>query len=471
VHAPSRPHLRLPSALVGLALCAGLAAGAQEPATAASVGELGPGIAARAQDAVLTFAEFDELALRRHTMSETGRAALKHLVRARLLERLAEESRLVISEEDLERRWEEVSGDVDASGDAEDLEAYLRSHHVAPETFREFLRLGMVQEILARRALGIPEGQPINAEKQEMWLDQIVEQRGTDFPLPPWDGPRAVVGRCGDVEVRLDDFLPHLRAQIPLDDVRADCYQLLLQKRLAARMPDLSEAALQRAVDQELERRRAEFTADPSHAGVSFDQVMNAKGMNADVLHRDPAIVIAALSHLWLERTHGEEGMREAYRRERAWFDGRFGESVEVAVIFLRAAVLANQLNPRTYDEAEQELARLAEGIATREDFAELARTRSEDAASRAEGGSLGRLTRHASGAPEELLGLAFANPGAGLVGPVRLPQGVVLAWIGERFPAPGWEVMREHVSNELRRRFLEETLPEESVVTWLEVQ
>ena len=53
----------------------------------------------------------------------------------------------------------------------------------------------------------------------------------------------------------------------------------------------------------------------------------------------------------------------------------------------------------------------------------------------------------------------------------MRLPQGVVLAWIGERFPAPGWEVMREHVSNELRRRFLEETLPEESVVTWLEVQ
>ena len=461
--------LRAAALTLVLALVPVAATAAQSDSPDPTAGGLGPGIAARGEGAVLTFAEFDELSRHRHAMSETGRASLKHLLRARLLERLAEQSQLEIPDAEVAARWADVERDVIAAGQAASLEAYLRANHLTPATFREFLRIGMIQEELARRAYGTPEDQPLNGELQEAWLDQLIEQRGTDLPPPPWEGPRAVVGRCGDVEVHLDEFLPHLRTQISREDIAADCYQLLLQKQLAGCLPDLSQEARARGIEAELERRRAAFALDPAHHGVPFDQVMTAKGQGPELLRQDPAIVIGSLAHLWLEHTHGEQGMREAYKAEREWFDGRFGEAVEVSVIFLRAAERPNELIPRSFEDAELELARLAEGIKTKAEFEALARSRSEDGSSREEGGWLGWLTRRAGGAPEQLVGTAFANPGSGLHGPLRLGVGVVLMWIGDLRPAPEWEVMREHVSNELRRRFLEAAMPRESVVTWLD--
>ena len=73
-------HLALLGPLVIAAVparAAAVAAQESEP----SLGELGPNLAARGQDAVLTWEQFDELSRRRHAMSETGRAALKHLLR------------------------------------------------------------------------------------------------------------------------------------------------------------------------------------------------------------------------------------------------------------------------------------------------------------------------------------------------------------------------------------------------------
>ena len=471
------PQLPPPStvraALLALALPLALILALSGPSLAAQAAQsgLGPGIAARAEGAVLTFAEFDELSGQRHGMTETGRAALDHLLRARLLERLAKESRLVIDTAEVEARRAQVESDVIASGQADSLADYLSASRITPAVFHEFLRIGMIQEELARRAYGMPVERTPNGELQEAWLDQIIDQRGTVLTPPPWEGPRAVVGRCGDVEVRLDEFMTHLRTQISPEDIAADCYQLMLQKKLAGRLPDLSEEARERGIDAELDRRRAVFAADPAHQGVPFDQVMTAKGQPPEQLRRDPAVVIGSLAQLWLDHTHGEQGMRATYQAEREWFDGRFGETIEVSVIFLRAAVMRNDLNPRTFEEAELELARLAEEITTKAEFEAKARTRSEDITSREGGGSLGWLTRRAGGAPEQLVGTAFANPGSGLYGPLRIGPGVVLAWIGDLRQAPEWPVMREHVSNELRRRFLEEALPKESVVTWMEAE
>jgi len=39
-----------------------------------------------------------------------------------------------------------------------------------------------------------------------------------------------------------------------------------------------------------------------------------------------------------------------------------------------------------------------------------------------------------------------------------------VLLWLGPRRPAPTWDVMARYVQLELRRHFIEEVLPRESV-------
>jgi hypothetical protein len=93
----------------------------------------------------------------------------------------------------------------------------------------------------------------------------------------------------------------------------------------------------------------------------------------------------------------------------------------------------------------------------------------------------VGRFTRGTPGVPEALREAVFAElerregedleaEGA-LLGPVRLQNGVVLAQISKRQPAPTWETMRGHVHRELRRRFLEESLSRDSVVTYLDTK
>jgi parvulin-like peptidyl-prolyl isomerase len=433
---------------------------------------LPPELAARAGECTVSFEEFDELCMNRHAQAEEGRAALEHLLEAELLDQLAREAGLAIPAEDIDRRMAELDSEIRSTGNAGGLEEELAEYRVERETFRRFLRLQIVQEVLARRALGIPPARPVPADQQELWLASELERRGTDFPAPPYAEADPVLARSGTLEVRRSELLPHLRQQLDPATVREDCYQLLLEKLLRARMPDLAPEALARAVAEELERRRAELARDPQYDGLSFEQVMAARGLRLDRLERDPAIVIAALARLWVDRTEGEEGLRAAYQAERGWFEDRYGHSLPLSILFKNAVAAPNPLQPRTFEEAERELLELAARIDGPEAFAAAAREHSDDQQSAERGGALGRVTRAQPGLPEELSEFAFAHPGAGLVGPLRLTEdvtGVALLWIGELSPPPAWEVMREHVHNELRKRLIEETLSESSVVTWLD--
>jgi hypothetical protein len=458
--------VRTVSALVLLLALAGPA-----PAASQVAPEWGE-VAARAPEASLGWPELDELLVTRHALSEEGRAALKQLLRARLLDRLARESRFEVTPERLAARWEEIDAEVVAAGQADSLEAYLASQGVDQEVFREFLRLAIVQETLARRALGIPEGRAVNAEQQEMWLDQVMEQRGVEMPAPPWaDG---VAARCGDLAVSARDFTLFLRTQLDPDAVRDACYQLLLEARVRARMPDIAPQALEQAVEAELDRRRAEVAGDDRYKGLTYEQVLAAQGVRLESLRSDPSVVCAALAHLWVDRGHDEQGLREVYRSERAYFDGLYGEAREVRAVFLRAAVFTNPLNPRSFEEAEAELARLAQGVSSLPDFLRLVGEHSEDATSRDAEGRLGWVPRGDERVPQPIRRAAFSDDGVQLgegrlVGPLRLPGGVALLWIGARRPAPGWETMREAVRRELRRRFLEECLAREDMVTFLD--
>lgn len=427
-------------------------------------------VAARARGEVVTWEEFDRLLVDRHSMSDLGRASLDHLLKAQLLDKLAQESRLKVPAKDVQARWDEIAREVVASAEAPDLETYLARNRVAPDTFREFLRLAVVQETLARRALGIREGRPVPADQQEMWLSQIIEQRGTDMPPPPW--PDGIAARCGDLAVTVSDFLEHLRDQVPPETVREDCYQLLLAKRLRSRLPEISEEAVAAAIDAELERRRAEIASDPTYKGLSFEQILAAQGLRLDSLRRDPAVVVSALAHLWVDRTHGDEGLRAAYEADRATFDGHFGEAIRTRLLFLRAAVMTNDLNPRSFEDAERELAALAKTIRTEAAFEAAVARHSEDPSSRERGGAIGWITAEDPRLPPEVPHAVHraAEEGLGRVaGPIRMSSGCVLLWLAERRAAPGWDEMRAHVHNELRRRLFDEVLPEPSVVTWLD--
>ncbi len=273
------------------------AAAAQVPGDTPRVGHE---IAARAGNDLLTWAELDALLLDRHGRSQTGREALLHILKSHVLEALERERKLSIDASQVEARWKELDRDLRRSGEAGGMEAMLRDSHVDPTVFRRFLRLSIVQETLARRALNIPPDKPVTGEQQEMWLEGLLSERGV-LELDPEKSGGLLI-RCGDVEISSEAFAEHLRTQAEAGEIRAACYELLLERRMRARLKDVTDEAVERAVGEEIDRRRREAQADPRYKGIGFEQLLGAQGLSLDSLRRDPALRIAALARIWVAR-------------------------------------------------------------------------------------------------------------------------------------------------------------------------
>ncbi len=436
-------------------------------------------VAARAGDTRILWKDLDPVIRLRRVLSKDGRDSLKHFAQSLVLDRLAKERGIDISDEVVDRRWKDLDAQVRASGDADGIAGLMRKARLSTEEFRRFLRLSFVQETLTRRALGLDDRTEVKGDQQELWMEEAMRDRGYRELPPPWaDG---IVAQCSDFKIEVGDLVRTLRRRLPPQTLQVDCYQLLLLRRIQAKMPDLAPEKLDKAIDDEIARRRDDAAADPTKKGISWERLIGAEGYVLDDVREDPAIRIAALARLWVDRTSGPAGLKKTYEAERAHFDGQYGAAVETSMLYLRAAKFKNDLNPRSFQEAEGELASLAKGIHSFDDFQRLVRERSEDAGTRSSGGALGFVSAGSDRVPMEIKDavarvlLAPAGGGAGrdpaqsLAGPVRVPTGVALLWLGERRPTPTWDTMAAQVHRELRKRFLDETLPKTSVSTAFE--
>ena len=187
----------------------------------------------------------------------------------------------------------------------------------------------------------------------------------------------------------------------------------------------------------------------------------------------------SALSKLWVDRAYDPETMKRSYQNERSFYDDRYGEAIDVSLLFLRASQFKSDLNPRSFADAEAELKKLGSTLKKLDDFQKAAKQSSEDATTRELGGALGWVSNGMPAVPPEVRAeiqkrlAQVPTPaqlsGEGLVGPLRTSTGCVLLWLGPRRAAPTWEVMAGYVQRELRQRFLDEALPAESVTYNLE--
>ncbi len=439
----------------------------------ASVAARGSEVVAQALDTTLSADELSEILYIRRAASEDGRAALRHLAESKLLGVLARENGIAPADEELERRVRTFDAEIKKGGDVEGLAGHLKKARLTRAEFKRFLALGIVQETLTRRALGLPDEKPVTSDQQKIWIEEELAKRAFEPLLPPWkDG---VAARAADFTISGPEFLEYLGKRLPAETLREDCFQLLLQKRMLARMPDLAPEKLERAVQDELKRRRDEAKLDPKNRGIGLDQILAAQGIVIERLADDPAVRISALSKLWVERAYDAETLKRVYQGERELFDGLYGPAHEVAFLFLRAAGLKNPLNPRTFEDAERELTAHVARARTREEFRELAKNFSEDQDSKSAGGELGWVGPLTPKVPREVrdeVARRLALPDAvaqGIAGPLRMPNGVCLLWIGRRRPAPSWETMSGYVRAELRRRFVEDVLPRSAFITVFE--
>ncbi|MFT5285737.1 MAG: hypothetical protein ACI8TQ_001904 [Planctomycetota bacterium] len=412
--------------------------------------------------------------VRRYAMTGEGRSALDHLIQTKLLSRMAKERRMEINEKELDARIDELDARLRESGSPDGIAGKLREGGVDEAEFRALFRISIVQERLCREALGIQPDSPVDSAQQELWIEAEMKERGLSGPPPPWkDG---IAGRCGDVVVTAEEYQEKLLLNLDPKQVRETCYQLMLINGIRARMPDLPEIELSKAIEIEINRRRKKAETNPAYQGASFEQLLSTQGTSLELMKSDPAVLVTALSELWVLRSHSDKQLRAAYAEERALYDGAYGESIQTHVLFLRAAAISSPANPRLFDQAHAQLEDIARKINTLGEFETAARRHSEDSKSRTNGGELGWLRRVGNGL-EELRSAVFTDlktkgpipPTGRMLAPVRNQTGVVLVWVSDHKPAPTWEGMRERVRAELRSRFIKEVLPRESLVTILD--
>lgn len=429
-------------------------------------------IVARAFDSTLTWKELDVLLVSRRAMSKEGREGLQHLAETKLLEKLGTANGISAPEEKIDAQVKEFESQSLQSGEPGGLEAFLRKARLTREEFRRFLRLAYVQETMTRRALGLKDSDKVTGEQQKLWIQDALAARSFEQLTPPWKDD--VVARCAEFTISRDEFLHYLRMHLPTESIGEDCYQMLLMKRMRARMPDLAPEKLAKALQEEIQRRRDETKNDPRYKGIPYESLLSSQGILIDKLEDDPMIQIASLAKLWVDRSYDNASLQRTYKDEREYFDGAFGPAVETYMCFLRGAGFKNELNPRSFAEAEKALADMKSKIRTLEEFKANAKEKTEDAQTKEAMGALGYLTPMTPKLPPELRGevsKAISTPSSAsaegsMVGPVRLANGCVLLWFGSRRPAPSWDVMSGHVHRELRRRFVDEVLPRTALIT-----
>ncbi|MEM9803497.1 MAG: peptidylprolyl isomerase, partial [Planctomycetota bacterium] len=429
----------------------------------------------------VTYDELGDLLVWRDGRSPNGRAALRQLLELRVLRALAEERNVEITEDMLRKRFDELDAEARANGVEGGLASYIEAQGVAPDEFRRYLRLSMVHEELTRRALDVPAGTEVTADQQQLWLENELKEREYVERDHPW--AESVVCSSGDVVITREEFEEQLREQVDDEDAKEALYLILLERAVRARMPEVTDDGVEAALDREIERRAEEARADVRYEGVAYEELLDARGLSLEALRRDPAIRAAALAHVAIDRQYDEDALRAFYETERDLFDGIFGESVEVRVYFRNASSREGDQIIPSFEAVEEEVQKILEAIATPDDFARAVELSSEDRGTKEKGGLLGRVARGTPGAPPELVEAVFAELDAArvdperksidgtLIGPVRLKNGVVIAMLSDRRPAPTWDGMRGNVHRELRRRFVEETLPRSSVLTYLDVR
>lgn len=441
------------------------------PIVARAAGTIeGTGAPLEGPAAVITRDQLDDVLIWREGRSPAGQEAFAELLQLLVVEAMGDEAGIVIGAEEMAERRRELDDEVRNGGVPGGIDELIEMQGTTEAEFMRYLRLSMISERLARKALGLDDDTPIAAEDQQAWLAQAIQSRETVQMEHPWsDG---VVAKSGGVAITREDFAAHLRQQMPDEDVREACYMILLERAVLARMPELGEAGVEAALDREIERRRAAMESDPQYGGATYENMLDARGLSIEAVRRDPAIRAAAFAHEAVDRAFDGDGLKEEYRADQQRYDAKYGDAVQVYVLYKAASDDPdNPLLPPAKVVME-DLAAMAEKIESRQEFLRALDIQSEDARSRENGGLLGIVARHGEGDGfEPLRAAAFAAIDASpdtyqdqVLGPVRLENGCVLFMLGQRRPAPSWDQMREAVHGELRAKFLVESLRPEQV-------
>jgi hypothetical protein len=462
---------------------------AADEAPATTLEALPADVAARGGETVVTYVELDRLLVERHGKRPEGLDVLNRMLIKAVLEELAAAAGIDFGKDALNAKMAELDKQLRENGIEGGLVPQLIEGGINPEIFQQMLRLSMIQAELTRIALRLPEGELATNGQQNVWMDETLAKRGgvsdSTEAFPTKDSE--VVAKSGDATVTMAEFKERLRNELDAKVVEQACTQLLLQKVLIAEAGEVAKDVWAAAVDKELQRRRKKSMSDPQFLGTSitYEDYLTAQGLSLATMAEDPSVQVTALTTVLAGRealaaapqgmspdaesaARRDAGLRASYEAERDYYDGYFGLRLPLRVCMLRAVEEANDLVPRSIEQASSYLEKLLPGLRTEGNFVDLVRKISDEMTTKKVDGALGVYGRGDERLPEALRAAAWnyfdATPVPGVAGPLEVSGGVALMWIGEAIPAPTWAEMAEVVESELQRRILNSALPEKGI-------
>lgn len=454
---------------------------------------LPPGIDAQSLDTSISTGELRGLLIERFGLSQPGRTILEQLVQRKVVAELAAKAGYEPTAADVEQRIAELDAAARAEGASGGIADHLRRNRLELDFFRSMLRLGLQQEALTRAALGLPADAQLSSAQQDTWLEQQMQKRGIEVLPRPW---KDLVATSGAALISRDEYGDALRRELPIGDVAEACFQAILQLRLETRLDAAARARVEPEIDRALARRRTELERNPKYKGLTWDQYLQSQGFDEASFRRDPAVRIEALSHALTDAKlaaaaggDAEAGLRAAYEQEREAFEERFGAAIRARMIYLAGKSYFKllraqdketpdkQLFERAIVDAVADLRRIAGSIKSEDDFKKHAGLVNEEEGLKRVEGELGWIARGDPRVATEVRTAIWANAPAPsedttagkLVGPLELPGGAALLWIGAPRPTPEWPELKLRVHGELRRRLIEELVPKRSLRTFLD--
>ena len=337
-----------------------------------------------------------------------------------------------------------------------ELAKVLAEQGIKRSVFLQKLRHVAGLQKLARQDMKLPEDTEVTNLHMRTWLQQ--NRENAVMVTDTAELPAGTVAIVDGEPVSARSYVLTLLDHVPPQDT-ARVVDTLLQEVVADRLLAANHIKL---TDEELDRefafQKRRFESDPTHQGITFEEILKQQGWDPDRFRRSRGVKINAAVSLLGKHVFTTPQVEAAYEENK----NLYGPVIRARRILIPASDKADVGG--TYPSFENALViakKVLKEIQEGARFEDQARLYSADTQTRFRGGSLepfapGRSTH----GPEVTDALLLAEPGIP-AGPVRSPKGWEILLLEGRTPAPPVEDVTPDV-----RRLLAEKMWREAFET-----
>ena len=393
---------------------------------------------------------------RRERHRPRGQEALEHLVHRALVSKAAKAKGCTPTREEVERGVREITQRLQAQG--MNLETFLTRKNLSKEVFeRDYIALSLAHEKLVIEAAGLRGREEVTPELLALWLDEAKEREAVVVEaaeLPP-----GIVARIGDVQLGLVDLGELLFQNASRNTIGHAVQQIAIRDLLTAAARARGIEVTQQEIDDEVTRRKLRIQADPTFAGVPYEELLKAQGTTIEELRRSPVIRAQVFRRRLVALEFTDDKLDERLAADRQAILLRHGARRHLNVILVRASDPPTDFVPLSFEAALERMTRVQKRLADGMSFAVAAKVHSDDAASKMKGGDVGLHGLLSERLPREVLDAAFHQDPFEVSKPIRSKDGYYLVMVSEIEDPPSDDLLRERLRTELTQEFVRDML------------